>query len=81
MSNEALRLAEMIEERWILCGEDADIVSIELRRLHEVNHALVEALKQIDMSGIRYKETPVECVGRLRAIAIDALAKATGEST
>lgn len=52
----------------------------ELRRLSDVNQELVEALKQIDLSGIRYKETPVECVGRLRAIAVDALTKATGES-
>ena len=43
---EALRLAEFIDERWILCGEDADIVSAELRRLHEVNKELVEALEE-----------------------------------
>jgi len=74
---EALRLAE-----WLDLGNDPydKAAAAELRRLHEVNQALVEALEQIDMSGIRYKETPVECVGRLRAIAIDALAK-TGEST
>jgi hypothetical protein len=32
----------------------------------------LEAFNQIDMAGIRYNEKPVECVGRLRAIAIDA---------
>lgn len=52
----------------------------ELRRLHEVNQALVEALESIDMTGIRYNETPVEAVARIRAVAVDALAKAK-EST
>jgi hypothetical protein len=49
---EALRLAKFIDERWILCGEDANIVSAELRRLHEVNQELVEALKRLIGTGL-----------------------------
>lgn len=73
---EALLLA-----KWLDLGDDPfDRRSAkELRRLHEVNQALLETLNQIDMAGILYNETPVECVGRLRAIAIDAIKKATGE--
>ena len=74
---EALRLANLLDED--RCAHHKESAA-ELRRLHEVNKELVEALKQIDLSGIRYKETPVECVGRLRAIAVDALTKVTGES-
>ena len=40
---EALRLAKFIDELWMLCGEDADIVSAELRRLHEENESLLAA--------------------------------------
>ena len=42
---------------------------------------LLEALKSIDMTGIRYNETPVEAVARIRAIACDAIAKVTGDKT
>jgi hypothetical protein len=40
---EALRLAKFIDERWMLCGEDADIVSAELRRLHDLNAELLKS--------------------------------------
>lgn len=63
---EALRLAEFIDERWILCGEDADIVSAELRRLHSLNQELVEALE--------YHQEQTRPIQK----TIDALAKAMG---
>lgn len=75
---EALLLANILQYQIpsIACLE---VAATELRRLHEVNQELLGVLNQIDMAGILYNETPVECVGRLRAIAIDAIKKATGE--
>jgi len=62
---EALRLANAIESRTCTYG-DIDEAAAELRRLHEVNTELVEALRKIRMGGDpRW--------------ANDALAKATGE--
>ena len=82
---EALGLADWIKNEEFYQSSDPfindkmDKVEAQLRRLHEVNQELLETLNQIDMAGILYNETPVECVGRLRAIAIDAIKKATGE--
>lgn len=53
--------------------------TVELRKVHEVNIELVQALHNIDMTGIFYNETPVQTVGRIRAAAQDALAIATGK--
>ena len=39
---------------------------------------LLEVLHQIDMTGIRYNETPVEAVGRIRALACAAIEAAHG---
>lgn len=75
---EALRLAENLGKTWTLVS-DQNKAAAELRRLHEVNAKLMDAMVDIDMSGIRYKETPVETVGRMRGIARAALAKATRE--
>jgi len=65
---EALRLAEHLEDQGYYLDSDA---AAELRRLHEVNAELVEALKQIidlpEDSRIHYK------------VARRAIAKATGE--
>jgi hypothetical protein len=72
---EALRLAEFIDERWILCGEDADIVSAELRRLHEVNQELVEALE--NLVGVVWRVHGEDGVIRITK-AEAALAKARG---
>ena len=72
---EALRLAEFIDELWILCGEDADIVSAELRRLHEVNQELVEALEMCINNP--WREGTME-YDVLMQVAKAALAKARG---
>ena len=69
---EALRLADLIDDRHATWG-DIDAVSEELRRLHEVNAELVEALKWLD-NWLCEKPMP-ECVKRIRA----AIEKATGE--
>ena len=65
---------------WYPIGAMCQQAAAELRRLHEVNAELVEALKAIDMTGIRYNETPVETVGRMRATASAALRKAQGDN-
>jgi hypothetical protein len=72
---EALRLANAIDlgrPRLVLDCIDA---AAELRRLHEVNAELVEALKKIQDE---CRSCPDECA-MMGAIAEDAIAKATGE--
>jgi hypothetical protein len=52
MTNEALRLAEILEQTNQMYP-NADVSSVEvaaeLRRLHEVNQAMLEALSRIDV--------------------------------
>ena len=69
----ALRLAEWIEED-MTCHGDAEIAA-ELRRLHEVNQELLEALKAIkDHPNTRY-----EAEAQLSESTWNAIAKAEGE--
>lgn len=78
---DALENSEPIGTGWVHVHEQTHQAALAAaRELKTINAELLEALKQIDMAGIRYNETPVECVGRLRAIAIDAIKKATGEA-
>lgn len=72
----ALRLADEMDKAIFpkLCLIDK--ATDELRRLHSVNQELVEALTNICMSGVSYRETADECFARLTAIARAALAKA-----
>ena len=77
MSNkpEALRLAEHLER--FSSFPDDQSAAAELRRLHEVNHELLEALQKI--AGNTYDEwTNGADAAR---IARAAIAKATGENT
>ena len=67
---EALRLADLLEESYPLEPE-AEQAAAELRRLHEVNQELLEALK--DMRDFYYKAN--EYQEKARA----AITKATGE--
>ena len=68
---EALRLAEIIEEDMSCIGDKE--IAAELRRLHEVNAELVEALKKV-------YETPIDEYDRNLWIKVEAaIAKATGE--
>lgn len=82
---EALRLADLIDNRHCTYG-DIDEAADELRRLHEVNAELVEALKEaieaIDEWGayaspyFQNKYDLQSDINKARA----ALAKATGEN-
>ena len=73
---EALRLADLIDNRHCTYG-DIDEAADELRRLHEVNAELVEALelmlKQFTKTPSTLKDTEV------RGKAHAAIAKATGD--
>jgi hypothetical protein len=69
--SEALRLAYIIEGNWD--RQYGKQVAAELRRLHEVNAELVEALKEV-------YETPIDEYDRDLWIKVEAvIAKATGE--
>jgi hypothetical protein len=72
---EALRLADLIDDRHATYG-DIDEAAAELRRLHEVNAELVEALDKLARlgNGDRYGNS----IGN--TIAQEAIAKATGEN-
>jgi hypothetical protein len=76
MNNEALRLADILEHKIpsIACLE---VSAKELRRLHEVNQELIEALKCLT-DQIFDQEIIIEWDDKQKALA--ALAKATGES-
>ncbi len=91
MTNEALRLAEILEQTNQM-DPNADVSSVEvaaeLRRLHEVNQAMLEALSRIDvylsdtLSGRvkpepeTYKQWLVEGIIEARNRARAAIAKA-----
>jgi len=85
---EALRLAEMIERynagvhSQAIC-EDYLKAAAELRRLHEVNQELVEALKEANAE-LEYLNDPKGFVSirqeKIMEKARAAIAKATGES-
>ena len=74
---EALRLADALDEldrqfsRTGLCGE----VAAELRRLHEVNLELLEALNEFVAVADGINARPLSWLAKARA----AIAKATGE--
>ena len=72
---EALRLADWLERRTMIMFEDKQAAA-ELRRLHEVNAELVEALAEIAEWTERYTTPghPISTVARA------ALAKVTGEN-
>jgi hypothetical protein len=79
---EALRLADAIthpegEPNWETCVKAA----AELRRLHEVNAELLEALRFIAEHNLEGTDDSVATIiaGMLIYHAKDALAKATGE--
>jgi hypothetical protein len=69
---EALRLADWIE-RGNYNHEDVTKAAAELRRLHEVNAELVEALQEV----ARANSSQVATIFAIRAKA--AIVKATGE--
>ena len=77
---EALRLAKLFEACPSVFGGSGRQAAAELRRLHEVNTELVEALERI--AGFTYsqfadsKDMAIECV----MVACKALAKAQGEN-
>lgn len=81
MNNEALRLADTLERMSLSTRWDKEAAA-ELRRLHEMNQELVEALKtieeiyQYDMSGTDASLLLYEA----KTIARCAIDKATGES-
>jgi len=72
---EALALAKSIET--YLEGKLSKLAAAELRRLHEVNQELVEALEQI--TKVEY-QSPVTMYQAMEDIAKAALAKARGEA-
>lgn len=67
---EALRLADLIDDRYATYG-DIDKAADEMRRLHEVNEELVEALRVV------VRGVPDTWQGVKQAYI--AIAKATGE--
>jgi hypothetical protein len=79
---EALRLAEMFEQNWEGQSNIDTEAAAELRRLHEVNTELLEALKYL-LQVVEWSEVkPVHHLTRLgrgMAKAKIAIAKATGE--
>jgi hypothetical protein len=77
---EALRLAEMFDslKLTVIGAQNAlpmEEAAAELRRLHEVNQELVEALEQI--TKVEY-QSPVTMYQAMEDIAKAALAKARG---
>ncbi len=77
---EALRLADSLESAALkskeLLEEEDQQAATELRRLHEVNQELLEALQEIATAFV--SETAPEAY--LMQTARNAIAKATGES-
>jgi hypothetical protein len=71
---EALRLADAIDRLGL--GDD---IAVELRRLHEVNAELVEALQAAVHWGAPFKDAPRDARPDWFSLANAALAKATGE--
>lgn len=77
---EALRLAEVLKrECALVASRDATDASAELRRLHEVNEELLDALQSLIDMDVAYQRGPKveEAVETARA----AIAKATGGNT
>ena len=76
MSNkpEALRLAEELER--VYGYPDTDAAAAELRRLHEVNQELLEALD----AALKLIELVMPIEGDVTRKARAAIAKATGEA-
>jgi hypothetical protein len=73
---EALRLADQMLHYWDERGPDAEKVAAELRRLHEVNGELLEALMAI-AEGCSFPADDVQRAIRDRART--AIAKAEGK--
>ena len=73
---EALRLAELIRSRY---GNDiTDEAAAELRRLHEMNQELLEALETIS-DHAPWGGSKDKYIAWLISVATAAIAKATGE--
>ena len=73
---EALRLADELESEWF-ADYDIQNAAAELRRLHEVNVELLDALKEIAAPNAFNSDHRVEaCREALREIAKAAIAKA-----
>jgi hypothetical protein len=71
---EALRLAAHAEANAFF--GDMELIAAELRRLHEVNAELLEALKEISRMETDYANATVK---RMGMVARAAIAKAEGE--
>jgi len=74
---EALRLAAALEASWdgLQMDEVDRQAADELRRLHEVNADMLEALKEV----VKFWDsiTELDCVNNIHVQARDAIAKAT----
>lgn len=76
---EALRLAGFLDKLDVRTPDKIQncvSASAELRRLHEVNAELLEALKEV----VKFWDsiTELDCVNNIHVQARDAIAKATG---
>jgi hypothetical protein len=80
MTNQILALADRIEK----AKELPIVVSLkavkELRRLHEVNVELLEALKEYVRAGVGFTGTDWRAQIKALQLATPAIAKATGET-
>ena len=79
---EALRLADALECGTYLLSVERDITAAELRRLHEVNVELLEALKMLldDITDYQTINNLGGANNHSQVQARAAIAKATGET-
>jgi type VI protein secretion system component VasF len=79
---EALRLADAIEKGIQTFFPDFEPIynaPAELRRLHEINQELLEALKDLEVMAERYRQSGMP-IPDAQKTARAAILKATGES-